>query len=47
MILAISDHARITPPLTRRGHAMATLHYSHINVSRAGMPYIAGTQTKW
>jgi uncharacterized protein (DUF433 family) len=25
---------------------MATLHYPHIDVSRAGVPYIAGTQTK-
>ena len=25
---------------------MATLHYPHIDVSHAGVPYIAGTQTK-
>lgn len=25
---------------------MATLHYPHIDVSRTGVPYIAGTQTK-
>jgi uncharacterized protein (DUF433 family) len=25
---------------------MATPHYPHIDVSRAGVPYIAGTQTK-
>jgi uncharacterized protein (DUF433 family) len=25
---------------------MATLHYAHIDVSRTGVPYIVGTQTK-
>jgi uncharacterized protein (DUF433 family) len=25
---------------------MATLHYPHIDVSRTGVPYITGTQTK-
>jgi uncharacterized protein (DUF433 family) len=46
MLLIISDHVRIMPPFTRRDHTMATLIYPHIDVSRAGVPYIAGTQTK-
>src|SRR6266568_5944897 len=46
MILAIYGHVCIMPPLTRWGHATATLIYPHIDVSRAGVPYITGTQTK-